>query len=190
MTKKYITDTGTHYFNLQTVATNGSVIAYSANIDTTVASQTLYSKTIKTTASAVDSGTATQGQVLTADGNGGASWENVGGGEIYNHGIYLRSSVSGNPSYCNVNIVSNQNSAYTLATFRSFLYQNGYTSYPKSYCVNGVYYDGSDYYLITGLYYYSNTLFAKAVKTTDYSITNSLTVPNINVLDYDIFYKI
>ena len=80
MTKKYITDTGTHYFNLQTVATNGSVIAYSANIDTTVASQTLISRTIKTTASAVDSGTATNGQVLTADGNGGASWEDAGGG--------------------------------------------------------------------------------------------------------------
>lgn len=79
MTKKYITDTGTHYFNLQTVATNGSVIAYSANIDTTVASQTLISRTIKTTASAVDSGTATNGQVLTADGNGGAGWQNAGG---------------------------------------------------------------------------------------------------------------
>lgn len=87
MTKKYITDTGTHYFNLQTVATNGSVIAYSANIDTTVASQTLISRTIKTTASAVDSGTATNGQVLTANGSGGASWETPSGGSLYEHNI-------------------------------------------------------------------------------------------------------
>lgn len=80
MTKKYITDTGTHYFNLQTVALNGSVIAYSANIDTTVASQTLISRTIKVQDGAIDSETATNGQVLTADGNGGAGWQNAGGG--------------------------------------------------------------------------------------------------------------
>lgn len=32
---------------------------------------------------------ATQGQVLTADGQGGASWQNVSGGKLYLHRIYF-----------------------------------------------------------------------------------------------------
>lgn len=122
MTKKYITDTGTHYFNLQTVATNGSVIAYSANIDTTVASQTLYSKTIKTTASAIDSSTATAGQVLTADGNGGASWQTASGGglSLYQHNIAFRSS-SGT-SAVSFAIFTNDSTPFTKTTLGSYLY--------------------------------------------------------------------
>lgn len=124
MTKKYITDTGTHYFNLQTVATNGSVVAYSANIDTTVASQTLISRTIKTTASAVDSGTATNGQVLTADGNGGASWQNAGGGgsTLYRHSIYFRNGTG--TSYVACEIINKESTAYTKNTFGQYMFDN------------------------------------------------------------------
>lgn len=48
----------------------------------------------KVVATDVDSESATNGQVLTADGSGGASWQNASGGKLYRHSISIKLSSS------------------------------------------------------------------------------------------------
>ena len=51
----------------------------------------------------IDSETATSGQVLQADGNGGASWQNAGGGStLYQHTIRLGGIDSSNKAMFNI----------------------------------------------------------------------------------------
>ena len=56
----------------------------------------------KTRASDITSESATNGQVLTADGSGGASWQNVSGGsQLYMHCISIENSANGIYAYFN-----------------------------------------------------------------------------------------
>lgn len=73
--------------------------------------------------SKIDSGEATSGQVLTADGSGGASWEDASGGDevhLYEHQITLTKSSS--PSaYIYTIVVSKQATAMSISQFVSLL---------------------------------------------------------------------
>lgn len=54
---------------------------------------------------------ATNGQVLTANGSGGASWQNAGGSQLYQHNIsYYHNGTS---SVCAFSFINNVSSAYT-----------------------------------------------------------------------------
>ena len=99
-------------------------------------------------ASNVNSGTATNGQVLAADGNGGASWQNAGGGsQLYQHNI----SYGDTGKRCCFNFINDVSTPYT---------NNGdiaqailsYTTQFRPYIANGfALIDSSHKYIITGV---------------------------------------
>lgn len=81
---------------------------------------------------------ATQGQVLTADGNGGASWQNASGEKIYLHNI----QGSATDTYIFIRIISKNNTAFTINTLLEYIYNNygthwiqatGYTKFQNNY---------------------------------------------------------
>lgn len=78
---------------------------------------------------AINSGTATNGQVLTADGNGGASWQNASGGStLYQHNINISGRLP-NPSKLKFTIINDSNTALTTeSAIASLLYNKGYDS--------------------------------------------------------------
>lgn len=85
----------------------------------------------------VDSESATQGQVLTANGNGGASWQNASGGASggkYQHYILLDNTYRA----CCI-IENNQIDTFTIDTLKSYLTSKGYFgefySYPVKSCI-------------------------------------------------------
>ena len=57
-----------------------------------------------------DSGTATSGKVLTANGSGGTSWETPSGEKLYCHYI----TVSGTAGAVKIQVINNSNTAFTL----------------------------------------------------------------------------
>lgn len=77
----------------------------------------------------VDSESATSGQVLTADGQGGASWQNASGGNTYLHNIQLGE----NFSYAQFYIISKSNTTFTFQTLKKWLYNNGFRTYGNVY---------------------------------------------------------
>ncbi|MBO7712026.1 MAG: hypothetical protein J6S85_00945 [Methanobrevibacter sp.] len=74
------------------------------------------------TAGDVNSEQATQGQVLTADGSGGASWQNASGGNKYMHIINCNFNVY---PICNIIIINSSNTAFTASSLANYLYTNG-----------------------------------------------------------------
>ena len=69
---------------------------------------------------------ATSGQVPTADGNGGVSWQNVGGETLYIHTIRVYNANGNNAFVCT--LIDKTNEAYnTIAKLASALRSAGYT---------------------------------------------------------------
>lgn len=68
------------------------------------------------TASDIDSESATSGQVLTADGSGGASWQTASGGSLYMHILNL--------VYFRMVLYKTTNNPITKSDFASWLYNN------------------------------------------------------------------
>jgi hypothetical protein len=104
------------------------------------------------TASDIDSEEATAGQVLTADGEGGASWEDADGGKLYLHLIYLRTS---NSDYFYINLYTNNETPFTLDTLDNYLIEKG--------IVNG------HYLPITGYNYSTKVIYLGVCKDTEQS---------------------
>ena len=75
----------------------------------------------KITASDVNSGSATQGQVLTSDGSGGTSWETVGGGGKYAH--YIKINNFSNYLLAFI-LITSDSTSYTTDNIRSKLTSN------------------------------------------------------------------
>ena len=75
--------------------------------------------------STFDSGTATSGKVLTANGSGGCSWETAGGGgNLYCHNLTI---VRTNEWQLNVTVINNKSTAYTsINTLCTDLSGHGY----------------------------------------------------------------
>lgn len=76
---------------------------------------------------------ATAGQVPTADGDGGVSWQTPSGGsQLYMHNItYYKSgspSASNNPFYVYLRIYNTSSSQMSISDFKNFLLQTGNTS--------------------------------------------------------------
>ena len=66
---------------------------------------------------------ATQGQVLTADGNGGASWQNASGGSLYRHSVYIGNATDSAPI---ITIFNHSSNSLTLTDVAKYLYDSGY----------------------------------------------------------------
>ena len=122
-----------------------------------------YSSTYKyVPSSSINSQSATNGQVLTADGSGGATWQNASGGSLYLHSFLLLSSSS---YQIVLNVISTANTSIsTLSDLQTFLFNIG----------NGV----------------DIVFVANGYKTTDGYIINSLRLNNtgnyISIIGYNI----
>ena len=87
------------------------------------------------TSSTFDSGTATSGKVLTANGSGGTSWETAGGGSLYEHNINVYSS--NDKKNLAFSIFKTNNTPITFSDLVSYLYTNGYTTKNLTIICNG-----------------------------------------------------
>lgn len=94
--------------NLKLIDVNKSTKAYSMTSIAMIKSAT------------IDSGTATSGKVLTANGSGGTSWETAGGGtQLYCHHIFMYSSTTRQVAF---SVISQSSTPYTLSSLVSDLY--------------------------------------------------------------------
>lgn len=76
----------------------------------------------------IDSTGATNGQVLTADGNGNASWQNAAGGTLYRHKVFLNLySSATKKTYAPVQFIiyNNSSAVFTEASLRSYIAEDG-----------------------------------------------------------------
>lgn len=100
-------------------------------------------------ASNIDSESATNGQVLIADGSGGASWQNAGGGgsTLYQHNLNLTRSL-GTSGGLNIRleIITNDPTAFTTSTIVPYIYNNNINK-----MANGVYNNGGTLTQIYGV---------------------------------------
>ena len=102
--------------------------------------------------SAIDSQTATNGQVLTANGSGGASWQNAGGGStLYEHNIMCQEN---NFNWTlRTKIISNSSTTITTKdALLTILNTNGFTNVNNYNIATGNYKYGGTYYLVVGIF--------------------------------------
>lgn len=97
-----------------------------AEIASAVAIDEIEDATIES--SQLSSGEATEGQVLTADGSGGVSWEDASGGDkLYQHSITCHlysSNLMTDYGYTNIIVYTKSSTPFTAATFKSYLSTN------------------------------------------------------------------
>lgn len=111
--KRSIIDSSNAYFT-NVVVDNDTYYLY-CEVDVTTGAYNLGTDQLPIKASNVNSETATNGQVLTADGSGGASWQNAGGGGStkYLHKITLKGKAGKPYSRIYVNIYSSSSASFT-----------------------------------------------------------------------------
>lgn len=97
-----------------------------AEIASAVAIDEIEDATIES--SQLSSGEATEGQVLTADGEGGVSWEDASGGvTLYRHRLHFPLETGASVQYGNVCLilVTSSSEAFTAATLKTYLKEKG-----------------------------------------------------------------
>ena len=116
------------------------------------------------------SGTATNGQVLTADGSGNASWQNSSGGStLYQHNIKIIGS-SFEVCFCIIN--NNSNSYNIISEIKTWLYNHQFDMDTRNILASGVYVDNSKSYSIIGTYGSSGqALFFRCIDLSATSLT-------------------
>lgn len=102
---------------------------YNSGVDVilvTKATKVVTNPTYKFIANSIDSQTATSGQVLQADGNGGASWQNAGGSQLYAHYLkFNRSSGGVTRKYDVVGcIITNTSTPFTQSSLLTYMNTN------------------------------------------------------------------
>ena len=156
---------------------------YNSGVDVilvTKATKVVTNPTYKFIANGIDSQTATSGQVLQADGNGGASWQNAGGKTLYMHFIELYIAST---SYVTLSIINDSNVSFTTTTLANYLYTNNMRGSNNMAIANGLINDGGTLYQILGLYAGSySALGARAYNIADgtYNFGNFFSGFNIN----------
>ena len=107
---------------------------------------------------AINSGSATNGQVLTADGSGGASWQNASGGNtLYMHNVHL---TSGGNFKVMLTFVSDRSSSYNRSAIETYISTNSSSSSSYLNCIgvgydtqNNVWYHFYGCYISSGIFY-------------------------------------
>lgn len=84
---------------------------------------------------------ATQGQVLTADGTGGASWQNASGGKLYKHCIRNNMEYDTELSFI---IIDDSSETKNTSAVAQWLYNNGFRSAQNVYNCSGSSISGSN----------------------------------------------
>lgn len=136
----------------------------------------------------LDKNSATQGQVLTANGTGGASWQNVsGGGSSSFTGYNITTVGDSNPSSksASINVMRYNNTYYSYSTstlgdsvegaYAIWWYGDYDTNYPQKF-VSGTLIDSTDGHLITCSNTNINTLTAKRM----YYVASDLVIDTSN----------
>ena len=93
--QRIMRDSSNVYFYSHFIDT-GKAVCSICEVNAVTGAYTISGGDLPIKASNIDSDTATNGQVLTADGNGGASWQNAGGGGTTLNKYHM--TVSANPS--------------------------------------------------------------------------------------------
>ena len=149
--QRIMRDSSNVYFYSHFVDT-GKAVCSICEVNAVTGAYTISGGDLPIKASNIDSDTATNGQVLTADGSGGASWQNAGGGtpryELDVVTWYIGPGASGNPIIsCNFHFIQDFSSVTnSWSSVGAQLSNNGYN-------VSGVYAQGSGYW------YEDNTLY-------------------------------
>ena len=149
--QRIMRDSSNVYFYSHFVDT-GKAVCSICEVNAVTGAYTISGGDLPIKASNIDSDTATNGQVLTADGSGGASWQNAGGGtpryELDVVTWYIGTGASGNPIIsCNFHFIQDFSSVTnSWSSVGAQLSNNGYN-------VSGVYAQGSGYW------YEDNTLY-------------------------------
>ena len=139
-------------------------------------------------ASNIDSEEATSGQVLTANGNGGASWENASGGSLYRHNIIIDingslNNISWSSNNLTITVTSKEQSAFTKANIVTKLYNIYGISDNRLYNCLGTLYDNTNNisYIISAYKIGSGAwLYLCYYRDSDKLLIN---VPNFNILN-------
>lgn len=118
----------------------------------------------------LDNNSATQGQVLTANGAGGASWQNAsgGGGTLYSHNIKITKIYDNSHSVLiQIEIINNSNTPInSLILLNQYLTNKGFTSDTKLHVASGgaIAGDSNGMMIVSGLKCVSDTLYAEVIK--------------------------
>lgn len=140
-------DSTNHYYRSIEIDTNSENITqadFTCNKTTGAWTyvETIVTRTIE--AGSIDSETATNGQVLTADGNGGASWQDASGGgdKYYNHCISIGYNGSDYKGTIKLNWIRKTSTAISsISNFMTALNNAGYNSNVKVLVCTGLFYD-------------------------------------------------
>lgn len=148
-----------HYTCVRKV-TSVETWASDINIDSTRA-WTLTTNVLRTKIqnTQIDSGAASSGQVLTADGTGGASWQTAGGGgSKYLHKVTITNTA--NNAYCVIDVITDSSTVITTKDgLVNAITSMGYNSNDKIHNMSSDYYDSSDNitHICSYVYTYNNT---------------------------------
>lgn len=143
-------------------ATNGQILI--AGDDATVA----WGNVPAPAGTSVTSTGATSGQVLTADGNGGASWQAAsGGGNLYKHYISIRTLDANNKNYdITTSIINNSAVPFTLNTLITYITDTG------KWSANGLFIYNANVHVATYLTNIGTTIYAGGFKLSGFSPEN------------------
>lgn len=189
---KFTYSTTTHYmvkshkysdgkYRYQTIQVNvaGYSDVYTLLVDPEVTANNLYWYVRKIQDGAIDSESATNGQVLTADGLGGASWKNAGGGNVkYIHRVEFRITENGGSGVVlgTMTLFTNSNTEITTFAELSAAIGDNTDSSRRVEC-SGSYYDGNTIYNMYGCFRYSGIrwIYVGATGTNEILATSSST---------------
>ena len=121
----------------------------------------------------LENNSATSGQVLTANGTGGASWQNASGGSgsgtLYSHNIKIIKIYDDNHSaLIQTRIINNSNTPInSLILLNQYLTNKGFTSDTRLHIASGgaISGDSNGMMVVSGLKSVSSVLYAEVIKT-------------------------
>lgn len=121
---------------------------------------------------------ATQGQVLTADGSGGASWQNASGGSLYAHYTMLDNFTK------TFIFITNSSTTFTNDSLATYLYNNGFND--SSYGIKNTYVtiDSS-----TGKITRNTSLYATSTSGTNIMMQRLVYTPQIDSQTFTLKYS-
>ena len=181
--QRIMRDSSNVYFYSHFIDT-GKAVCSICEVNAVTGAYTISGGDLPIKASNIDSETATNGQVLTADGLGGASWQTPGGGStLYEHNIMIQEN---NFNWtARLQIISNSDTQITdKSTLRVFLSDNGFSSINNYFLGTGSYRYGGVVYLVLGLFSNSGTNLSFSVLDTSFILSQqNFWLVNVTITD-------
>ena len=131
-------------------------------------------QSIKLAGSNITSSGATSGQVLQADGSGGASWQNAGGSTKYQHNI----SITRSEYNIWFNFITDSSTPIsTSSALKTVLNDLGFNNYVNNLLANGYYNLSTNYCIVHSIYNENNNLLIYYTDVTNNSFS-SISISN------------